>query len=62
MQAADFADRIGESAGAQYRFVAGLYYARIPNFLLFRSVADDVAAAIVSHWHGDYLYESENRY
>jgi len=43
-QAADFADRIGESAGAQYR-----------------SVADDVAAAIVSHWNGDYLYESENR-
>ena len=26
-----------------------------------RSVADDVAAAIVSHWNGDYLYESENR-
>ena len=24
VQAADFADRIGESAGAQYRFVAGL--------------------------------------
>ena len=35
---------------------------RILNSLLFRSVADDVAAAIVSHWNGDYLYESENRY
>ena len=34
----------------------------IPKCLIFRSVADDVAAAIVSHWNGDYLYESENRY
>ena len=59
MQAADFADRIGESAGAQYRCVA----LKIPIIgFIFRSVADDVAAAIVSHWNGDYLYESENRY
>ena len=37
-------------------------YKQILKCSIFRSVADDVAAAIVSHWNGDYLYESENRY